>query len=223
MPKTSNLRSELLDIQQAADKSFIVTVSVWESPGDRDSPHANVFAFVSHRNPALWWRLSLYSAMNTGTDRTAKYTNAQYNRALRTATDAMNALITQESDAREAKRAPKPVTPNTSLPSLTYGTMPDEVSFLMSVANRFESPFRFNMRLNTRDYVTVRRAAELSGSRTWVHLPLLVEEGETLTLTNPRDMYRLIQSLWLMQEEFDDTRAGDLASAILGMAGFNWV
>lgn len=223
MPKTSNLRSELLDIQQVRDKSFIVTVSVWESPGDKDSPHANVFAFVSHRNPALWWRLSLYSAMNTGTDRTARYTNAQYNKALRVATDAMNALITRESDkreaAKEAKRTPPAatsVTPNSRLPELTYGTMPDEVTFLMSTADRFDQPFQFDMRLNTRDEVTARRAAELSGVR-------LAGSGAAVSITSPRDMYKLIQSLWLMREEFEDERAGDLASAILGMAGFNWV
>lgn len=212
MAKTSNLRSELLDIQQTDDKSFLVTVSVWESPGDRNSPHANVFGFVSHRNPAVWWKLSLYSAMNTGTDRTAKYTNSQYNRALRVATDAMNAFLIRERDAQEAA----PVTPNSRLPELTYGTMPDEVTFLLSVADRFDAPFIFRMRLNPRDEITVLRAAELSGAK------ITTTRGET-TITNPRDMYRLIQSLWLMQEEFDDERAGNLGSAILGMAGFNWV
>ena len=217
MPKTSNLRSELLDIQQAGDKSFVISVSVWEAPGDKDAPHAVRFQFVTHKNPALWWRLSLSTARRGVGRQAARYTNAQYNKAMRTATDAMNALITKENDAQEAKRAPKPVTPNARLPELTYGTMPNEVAFLMSVSDRFDSPFAFNMRLNERDAIAVLRAAELCDAQLTQAAPTLV------SITSPRDMYKIIQSLQLMSEEFDDERASNLASAMMGMAGFNWI
>lgn len=217
MPKTSNLRSELLEIQQAGDKSFVISVSVWDAPGSKDAPHAVRFQFVTHRNPALWWKLSLSTARKGSGRQAAQYTNAQYNKAMRTATDAMNALITRENDELKAKRAPPPVTPNAPLPTLTYGTMPNEVAFLMSVSDRFESPFVFNMRLNERDAVTVLRAAELCD------VQILQPESTLTTITSPRDMYKIIQSLQLMGEEFDDQRASDLASAILGMAGFNWI
>jgi hypothetical protein len=216
MPKTSNLRSELLNIQQAGDQVFTVAVVVWEAPGNKNSPHAVRFLFVTHKNPALWWRLSMTAARQMGgAGRPARYTNAQYNKALRTATDALNAFLTRESDERAAKA----LAPNLSrMPSLRYGTMPNEVAFLMSVSDRFHSPFVFNMRLTADDEATVVRAAELCDAQ--IHRP----DARTLSITSPRDMYKIIQSLQLMAtaEEFGDERAGDIAATLMGMAGFNW-
>lgn len=209
MPKTSNLRSELLDIQQAGDKSFVISVSVWDAPGGKDAPHAIRFQFITHRNPALWWRLSLDNARK-GTGRAAaKYTNSQYNKALRTATDAMNSLIMRESDAG------RKITPNGELPEPPYDQMPNEVAFLMSVSDRFGSPFRFNMRFDVDDAVCALRAAELCDAQ--VHE---MQDG-TISVTSARDLYKIIQSLWIMREKFQDEQAGNIAAAMLGVSGFN--
>lgn len=215
MPKTSNLRSELLEIQQASDKSFVITVSVWTTPGAKDAPHAIRFQFITHRNPALWWRLSLATARQVGTGKTpAPYTNAQYNKALRMATDAMNALIMRESDAG------RKITPNLSrgedLAELPYGQMPNEMAFLMSVSDRFDSPFAFNMRFDQSLADRVMRAADMCGAR--VRQP----DDDTLSITNARHMYKIIQMLWLMRNESGDDEAGNIAAAMMGKAGYNW-
>jgi hypothetical protein len=208
MPKTSNLRSELLDIQQASDKSFVISVAVWDAPGSKDSPHAIRFQFVTHRNPALWWRLSMTTARQEGGGRApARYTNAQYNKALRAATDAMNSLIMRESDAG------RKITPN---PSLPVGQMPNEVAFLMSASDRFDTPFAFNVRFEKGDAVRVLRAAEVCDAQ--VYRP----DPHIISITSPRDMYKIIQSLQTMYHRLGDKRAGDIAEAMLGMAGFNW-
>lgn len=212
MPKTSNLRSELLDIQQASDKSFVISVSVWDSPGSKDAPHAIRFQFTTHKNPALWWRLSMLTArQGNGGRQAAKYTNAQYNKAMRTATDAMNALIMRESDAGNK------ITPNAGLPELPYGVMPNEVAFLMSVSERFDTPFIFNMRFDSGDAVRVLRAAEICDAQ------VQQRSDGTISITSSRDLYKVIQSLWLMRREFHDEQAGNIAAAMMGVSGFNWV
>jgi hypothetical protein len=211
MPKTSNLRSELLDIQQASDKSFVISVAVWDAPGSKDSPHAIRFQFVTHRNPALWWRLSMTTARQEGAGRApARYTNAQYNKALRAATDAMNSLIMRESDAG------RKITPNLSPSSLPVGQMPNEVAFLMSASDRFDTPFAFNVRFEKDDAVRVLRAAEVCDAQ--VYRP----DERIISITSPRDMYKIIQALQTMRSRLGDKRAGDIAEAMLGMAGFNW-
>lgn len=212
MAKTSNLRSELLDIQQANDKSFVISVAVWEAPGTKDAPHAIRFQFMTHKNPALWWRLTMTTARQKGTGRAAaKYTNSQYNKALRTATDAMNALIMRESDAG------RKITPNNALPELPYGQMPNEVAFLKSVFIRFDTPLQFNMRFDSGDAIRVLRAAELCDAQVR-EMP-----DRTISVTSSRDLYKIIQSLWMMREEFGDEQAGDIASAMLDVSGFDWV
>ncbi len=218
MPKTSNLRSELIDIAQAGDKSFVITVSVWEIPGSKDSENAIRFQFQTHKNPALWWRLSMTSARQAGaaSRAQARYTNAQYNKALRTATDAMNAFIMNESD-RRANEGRK-IQPNThhGLKHITYGTMPDEVDFLLSVAERIESPFPYTMHLGAADSAAVEHAASLA------RVGLVQRYGMT-AIASPRDMYKLIAALSFMGGDLEDTRAYEIASAMLGHAGYEWV
>jgi hypothetical protein len=220
MPKTSNLRSELIDIAQAGDKSFVITVSVWEIPGSKDSASAIRFQFQTHKNPSLWWRLSMTSARQVGTASRAqaRYTNAQYNKALRTATDAMNAFIMNESDRRAMEG--KGLQPNAGsgrLKMLTYGTMPSEVDFLISVAERLESPFAYYMRLNSGDDAAhVEHAAEIADIE-------LSSRGGMTTITSPRDMYKLIEGLRFMGDELGNERAMDIASALIKTAGYEWV
>lgn len=221
MPKTSNLRSEVNEIAQAGDKSFVITVTVWEIPDSRDSERAVRFQFQTHKNPALWWRLSLTSVRQATppSTKTGRYTNAQYNKALRTATDALNDFIMRESDARQVSAASKQMSKNPGsdrLKLLTYGTMPSEVDFLMAASDRIESPFAYHMSLNDKDAATVERAADLS------QVELSHRSGMT-TITNARDMYRLIDALRFMGFEFDNDRAFSLASAMLGQCGFEWV
>lgn len=218
MPKTSNLRSELINIAQAGDKSFVITVSVWEIPGSKDSENAIRFQFQTHKNPALWWRLSMTSARQVGAPSRAqaRYTNAQYNKALRAATDAMNAFIMSESDRRAGKGKKLRANTHRGLRHITYGTMPDEVGFLISVADRFDSPFVYYMSLDSGDSAAVEHAAEISD------ISLASRNGMT-TITSPRDMYKLIEGLRFMGDELGNERAMDLASALIGAAGYEWV
>lgn len=222
MPKTTSLRSELLDIQRASDKTFAISVAVWTAPGSRDSSGAIRFQFVTHKNPALWWRLSLTTTRPMdGSRGRATYTNAQYNKALRTATDSLNELITRENDAG------RPIVPNLSRsdglgrsgspPELPYGQMPNEVAFLMSVSDRFESPFRFNVRFDREDVVRVRYAAGLCDAQ------IVQSDPSTLSITSSRDLYKIIQALWQMRRARGDEDAGKIAAAMMGVSGFNWV
>lgn len=229
MPKTSNLRSELLDIRSGKidvslprEDSFMFTVAVWEAPGSKDSSHAVRLQFITHKNPALWWRLSLVSARQGGSNQPSGYTNAQYNKGLRTATDALNALVMKDSDAKAAAgaaakpKAPKPLAPNRSaMTELPYGTMPNEVAFIMSVMDAFESPFAFSMGLNRYDHAAVVLAAEKCDAQ------IRRDGTNVISITSPRDMYKIIQKLQEMNREFGDERAGDIAATMMGMAGFN--
>jgi hypothetical protein len=43
------------------------------------------------------------------------------------------------------------------------------------------------------------------------------------TITSPRDMYKLIEGLRFMGDELGNERAMDLASALIGAAGYEWV
>lgn len=215
MPKTSNLRSEVNDISKTGDRSFVITVTVWEIPGTSKSEGAVRFQFQTNRNPSLWWRLSMTSARAvTGDGKSpARYTNALYNKAARTATDAMNAFIMRESDVAAAmSKNPD----SNSLSPLTYGTMPREVDFLMQVSERFESPFAYYMSLNSRDSSVVERAADMG------RVDLVHRNGMT-TIVSPRDMYQLIDSLRFLGDEMGNERANDIASALLESAGFEWV
>jgi len=220
MPKTSNLRAQLIDISQAGSKTFTITVTVWEAPGSADSPNAVRFQFQTHANPALWWRLSMTSARKAvpPSREQARYTNAMYNKALRTATDALNAFLIRESDSKLSK-AGSPLQPNvasTGTRSLTYGTMPSEVDFFTAVASRFGAPFLYTMDLKNQDAAAVERAADLS------RVDLADRNGLT-SVTSPNDFYRIIDALRFMGSEFDNQRAYDIASAMLGHAGFEWV
>lgn len=224
MPKTSNLRSEVNDISKTGDRSFVITVTVWEIPGTSRSEGAVRFQFQTNRNPSLWWRLSMTSARAiTGDGQSpARYTNALYNKAARTANDAMNAFIMRESDVAAAtarggsKKALSKNPDHSGLTPLTYGTMPTEVDFLMQVSERFESPFAYYMSLNSRDSSVVERAADTG-------LVDLVHRNGMTTIVSPRDMYQLIDSLRFLGDEMGNERANDIASALLESAGFEWV
>ena len=215
MPKTSNLRSEVNDISKTGDRSFVITVTVWEIPGTSKSEGAVRFQFQTNRNPSLWWRLSMTSARAvTGDGKSpARYTNALYNKAARAATDAMNAFIMRESDVAAAmSKNPD----SNSLSPLTYGTMPSEVDFMKSASERIEDPFAYYMRLNEKDASAVERAADIG------RVELVHRNGMT-TVTSSRDMYRLIDALRFMGMEFDNERALSIASAMMGHCGFEWV
>jgi hypothetical protein len=221
MPKTSNLRSEVNEIVQTQDKSFTITVTVWEIPDSRDSERAVRFQFQTHKNPTLWWRIALMTArqVTPASTKTARYTNAQYNKAVRTATDALNAFIMQKSDAQRMREAKKKLAQNPGsdgMVMLTYGTMPSEVDFMMSASERIEDPFAYYMRLNEKDASAVERAADIG------RVELVHRNGMT-TVTSSRDMYRLIDALRFMGMEFDNERALSIASAMMGHCGFEWV
>lgn len=223
MPKTSNLRSELTEIKQASDNSFTISVLVWEMPGGKGGEDAVRFRFKSHANPALWWRLNMTEAaqVNPSDRKRQKYTNAQYNKALRTATDALNAYIVRESDERtpgSSGSAKKMAKNRGALPlrTLRYGALPSETDFFLSVSDRFDSPFAYYMMFDPPDAATVERAAHNGG------IELAHRNGMT-TLVSPRDMYNLIDSLRMLGTEMDNSRAMAIASALLEAAGFDWV
>lgn len=225
MPKTSNLRSEVLSITQSSDNKFTIMVSVWEMPGGKNSASAVKFRFQTHMNPALWWRLSMTEAApGSGSGPTpARYTNAQYNKALRTATDAMNALIIKESDSRSSEPAPsaasgKKMKPNRGtgvLAQIDYGTMPNLNHFLLSVSDRFPSPFAYYMKMNANDASIIERAASVG------QVYLAHRDGMT-TLVSPMDMYNLIDALRFLGLETGVKPAEEIAAALLGAAGFEW-
>lgn len=133
MPKTSPLRSRLVSLKKD-NGVYQITVRVWEFPNTETSDSAVDFTFRSHSIKALWWRLRLQSAVSPS-GQSAKYTNAQYNRALRVATESMNQDIFSEADEqerralssqtpaeqteerRELRPAPTPVSASASRPS----------------------------------------------------------------------------------------------------------
>jgi len=220
MPKTSNLRAQVLNIQRAGDKSFTITVSVWEAPGGPDSAGAVRFQFQSHKNPALWWRLSMTSARKGSamSRDPAKYTNSMYNKALRAATDSMNDFIMSESDKRSGTAAGRKLSPNYSampLRHLRHGTVPSENEFMTYSAGRFDVPFRYYMKLDPPEATTIERAADVAGI-------ILLDRSGMIAIASPGDMYKLICGLCFLGQERKSDRAMMLAASLLGAAGFHW-
>jgi len=99
---------------------------------------------------------------------------------------------------------------------LTHGSMPSEIDFLMSVSDRFDSPFKYTMGLHPKDSNTVERAADIGRVD-------LVDRGGLTAVVSPTDFYRLIDALRFMGTDLNDERAFCIASAMLGHAGFEWI
>ena len=220
MPKTSNLRAQVLNVQRAGDKSFTITVSVWEAPGSPDSPSAVRFQFQSHKNPALWWRLSMTSARKGSamTRDAAKYTNSMYNKALRSATDAMNDFIVSESDKRTGAAAGRKLSPNLSavpLRHIKHGAVPSKAEFMAYAEGRVDDPFRYYMKRDAPEATTSERAADVADV-------MLLDRSGMIAIASLGDMYQLICGLCFLGQERGNKSAMLLAASLLGAAGFHW-
>ena len=220
MPKTSNLRAQVLEVKRAGDKSFTITVSVWEAPGSPNSSSAVHFEFQSHKNPALWWRLSMRSALkgDATTRVAAKYTNSMYNKAQRAATDAMNAFIVSESDKRAGAAAGRKLSPNFSampLRHIKHGAVPSKAEFMAYAEGRFDDPFRYYMKLDAPEATTIERAADVADV-------MLLDRSGMIAIASLGDMYKLICGLCFLGQERGNKNAMLLAASLLGAAGFHW-
>jgi len=227
MPKTTNLRSEVVDLAQAGDKSFVITVVVWEIPGSKDSDRAVRFQFQTHKNPNLWWRLSMTSARQVGaaSRAQARYTNAQYNKALRTATDAMNSFIMDESDRRalEAKALQaNPLYGRTI--KIAYGTIPSAAEFAVQAHDKIGASGALRLELDAAHKSAIDRAIKQAKKVGRADLKSrVVNDGQYTIVKDPFAVHALVNELILLGQTNNDGDPVGLASGIMQYIGYAWV
>lgn len=102
------------------------------------------------------------------------------------------------------KRGPKPNARHESQSTMTYGTMPSREAFMVHFSHEVDGP-SYSIRLSRTD------SAAAEGT--------IIGDGDY----DAEELYKGVKQLVAKLNDDGDDDAGDLASAILGTLGFEWV